>query len=148
MTNKLYWFPLIPSVCMNSFNLRAQNTLVRIFACFKPNSPCTTDGWGIWPVLRIPFATLRRTKICFNLWNVYTMLNRRTTPLIDNCLLLIFVRIILNASLLKSLNPAQSLSSCLHATYHHSHLLTCFQTSRELLIQLTLETWSYILWVT
>ena len=98
------WFPLcVCTVLPLEVDLRAQNTLVRIFECFKPNSPCTTDGWGIWPVLRIPFATLRRTKTCFNLWIVYIMLYRRTTPLIDNCPLLILVRIILNASLLKSL---------------------------------------------
>ena len=39
---------------------------------------------------------------------------------------LILVRIILNVSLLKSLNPAQSLSSCLPATDHHNHLLTSY----------------------
>ena len=61
---------------------------------------------------------------------------------------LILVRIILNVSLLKSLNPAQSLSSCLPGTDHHNHLLTSFQRFRELLIKLTLKTWSYILWVT
>ena len=54
----------------------------------------------------------------------------------------------LNVSLLKSLSPAQSLSSCLPGTDHHNHLLTSFQPLRELLIKLTLETWSYILWVT
>ena len=61
---------------------------------------------------------------------------------------LILVRIILNVSLLKSLNPAQNLSSCLPGTDHHNHLLTSFQPLRELLIKLTLKTWSYILWVT
>ena len=53
-----------------------------------------------------------------------------------------------NVSKLKSLNPAQSLSSCLPGTDHHNHLLTSFQPLRELLIKLTLKTWSYILWVT
>ena len=61
---------------------------------------------------------------------------------------LILVRIILNVSLLKSLSPAQNLSSCLPGTDHHNHLLTSFQPLRELLIKLTLKTWSYILWVT
>ena len=61
---------------------------------------------------------------------------------------LILVRIILNVSLLKSLNPAQSLSSFLPGTDHQNHLLTSFQTLRKLLIKLTLKTWSYILWVT
>ena len=60
---------------------------------------------------------------------------------------LISARIILNISLLKSLNPAQSLSSCLPGTDHHNHLLTFFQPLRELLTKLTLKTWSYILWV-
>ena len=41
--------------------------------------------------------------------------------------MLILVRIILNASLLKSLKPAQSLSSCLPGTHHHNHLATSFQ---------------------
>ena len=39
---------------------------------------------------------------------------------------LILFRIILNVSLLKSLNPTQSLSSCLPGTDHHNHLLTSF----------------------
>ena len=50
--------------------------------------------------------------------------------------------------LLKSLNPAHSLSSCLPGTDHHNHLLASFQPLRELLIKLTLKTWSYILCVT
>ena len=41
--------------------------------------------------------------------------------------------------------PAQSLSWCLPGTDHHNHLLTSFQPLRELLIKLTLKTWSYIL---
>ena len=48
------------------------------------------------------------------------MLYRRTTPLIDNCPLLILVRIILNVLLLKSLNPAGTFSSCLPGTDHHN----------------------------
>ena len=44
--------------------------------------------------------------------------------------------------------PPQNLSSCLPGTDHHNHLLTSFQPLRELLIKLTLKTWSYILWVT
>ena len=47
------------------------------------------------------------------------MLYRRTTPLIDNCPLLILVRIILNVLLLKSLNPAGTFSSRLPGTDHH-----------------------------
>ena len=39
---------------------------------------------------------------------------------------LILARIMLNFSLLKSLNPAQSLSWCLPGTDHHNHLLTSF----------------------
>ena len=45
---------------------------------------------------------------------------------------LILVRIILNDSLLKSLNPTQSLSSYLPGTDHHNHLLISFQPLREL----------------
>ena len=58
---------------------------------------------------------------------------------------LILGRIILNVSLLKSLNPGQNLSWCLPGKDHHNHLLTSFQPLRELLIKLTLKTWSYIL---
>jgi len=36
------------------------------------------------------------------------MLYRRTTPLIDNCPLLILARMILNVSLLKSLTPLEA----------------------------------------
>ena len=50
------------------------------------------------------------------------MLYRRTTPLIDNCPLLLLVRIILNVSLLKSLNPVRSRSSCLPGTDHHNQI--------------------------
>ena len=62
--------------------------------------------------------------------------------------LLILVRIILNVSLLKSINPVQSLSSS--GTDHHNHLVIdrdLFSTFERILIKLTLKTWSYILWV-
>ena len=67
------------------------------------------------------------------------MLYRHTTPLIDNCPLLISVRIILNVSLLKSLNPAQSLSSCLSGTDHHNHLLTSFSTFERIIDKIDAE---------
>ena len=41
---------------------------------------------------------------------------------------------------IKSLNPAQNLSSCLPGADHHNHLLTSFQPLRESLIKLMLKT--------
>ena len=60
----------------------------------------------------------------------------------------ILVRIIVSVSLLKSVNPSQSLSSFLPGADHQNHLLNSSQPLRDLLIKLTLKIWSYILWVT
>ena len=60
----------------------------------------------------------------------------------------ILVRIIVSVSLLKSVNPSQSLSSFLPGTDQQNHLLNSSQPLRDLLIKLTLKIWSYILWVT
>ena len=60
----------------------------------------------------------------------------------------ILVRIIVSVSLLKSVNPSQSLSSFLPGTDHQNHLLNSSQPLRDLVIKLTLKIWSYTLWVT